>query len=93
MPRSDRPLFLYLLGAYADIHGQPDRALVYFKQCMGYVHFADEGRTLAGAELTARGILPDSYKAAIWEKPSESTVVQPDDTKNSDSKRKAKRSS
>jgi tetratricopeptide (TPR) repeat protein len=69
MSRADRPYFLCLLGQYADLRGQNDRATQFYQQCMGFIRFTEGGRTLAGAELVARGIMPESYKAAIWEKP------------------------
>jgi len=64
-PRNPRIAFNYFLGRYLDLHGKPKEAIVSWKKCVAETEFMfDLHRSLAGAELTARGIAPELYKAA-----------------------------
>ncbi len=71
LSRHDRPYFLYIVAKYLQTHGTPQESEKYLKQCMGFIKFDEGARTLAGAELVARGISPEKFKAAIFEKPTE----------------------
>ena len=69
--RHDRPYFLYIVAKCLQKHGTPEQSEKYLKQCMGFIKFNEGARTLAGAELVARGFPPEEFKAAIFEKPAE----------------------
>ena len=66
--------FAYLLGRYLDLHGKPELAVRCWKRCLAETDFiADFHRTLAAAELLARGIpleaeesQPESEKTRHW---------------------------
>ena len=55
----------YFLAAYLDHHGQPELAIRYWKRCMLSSELNGLMRSLAGAALTKRGVLPESYKEAL----------------------------
>ena len=53
------------LAAYLDLHGKKDEAIRYWRRCLGYTGNMHElNRTLAGAELIARGQKADVDAAA-----------------------------
>jgi hypothetical protein len=61
-----RLVFHYFLARYLDLHGKPQQAVECWKKCMAETEFmGDFHRTLAGAELCAHDVLPESYRALI----------------------------
>jgi tetratricopeptide (TPR) repeat protein len=68
-PRYDPGLridFDYLLGRYLYSHGKREQAIEYWKHCVARTQFmTDYYRTLAAAQLTNLGILPESYKSLL----------------------------
>ena len=54
------------LASYLDLHGKKNEAIRYWKRCVNFTRpIFDLNRTLAGAELIARGIKPET----VIEKP------------------------
>ncbi len=69
--------FSYLLGRYLDLHGKPDLAVRCWKRCLEETEFiAEFQRTLAAAELLARGI-PLDAEAPHGEKGPEKLKATP----------------
>jgi tetratricopeptide (TPR) repeat protein len=62
----DRCAFNYFLACYLDRHGKPDLAVTYWKQCMGAPEIQLGTRTLAGAELSKRGVKPIEWKLLFF---------------------------
>jgi hypothetical protein len=55
--------FSYLLGCYLDLHGKPELAVGCWKRCLEETEYiAEFHRTLAAAELLARGIRLEAEK-------------------------------
>lgn len=78
--------FHYYLAKYLDLHGKPDAAIHYWKLCLAHTGVTDWCRTLAGAELIARGYAPDCYLTVLADqgaedRPAEQPEPQPEDTK------------
>jgi hypothetical protein len=49
------------LAGYLDLHGKKDDAVRYWRRCLGFTKVMyDLNRTVAGAELIARGLKPEA---------------------------------
>ncbi len=68
-PERDHCGFNYFLACYLDRHGKTELAVDYWKQCMGSPELQLGTRTLAGAELSKRGIKPSEWKQLLFAKP------------------------
>jgi hypothetical protein len=69
-PERDHCGFNYFLACYLDRHGKPDLAVDYWKQCMGAPELDLGTRTLAGAELSKRGIQASQWKQLLFARPA-----------------------
>jgi hypothetical protein len=67
----------WCFGKYLQLHGQEEKAVHYWKRCLQCRKLNGWQRTLAGAELVARGHAPDCYKTLEAEK--EKPGVTPDE--------------
>lgn len=63
-------LFRCGLAQYLNHHGQPERALGYFKQCLGWTGIDARYRALAGAALVESGITPAEYQDLLQPDPN-----------------------
>ena len=68
-PERDHCGFNYFLACYLDRHGKPELAVDYWKQCMGAPELQLGTRTLAGAELSKRGIKASAWKQLLFAQP------------------------
>ena len=65
----NRFLFRCSLAIYLNQHGQTERALDYWRQCMGWTRIDARYRTLAGATLLEHGITPEDYADLLQPNP------------------------
>jgi tetratricopeptide (TPR) repeat protein len=60
--RNDRANYLCIMAMFLEHHGQTEMAASMRRECMKSINFMSYGRTLAGAQLAAEGILPEDYR-------------------------------